>query len=63
MLPKEAIEEFKEIYKKVFNEDISNEDALVRANKLLDLYKVMFGSLVRTAQKRINTHEPINDNK
>ena len=63
MLPKEAIKEFKDIYKKVFNEDISDEDALVRANKLLDLYKAMFESLVRAGQRKINTHEPINDNK
>jgi len=63
MLPKEAIEEFKDIYKKVFNEDISDEDALVRADKLLDLYKAMFESLSRAAQGKVNTHEPRTENK
>lgn len=63
MLPKEAIEEFKTIYKQVFKEEISDADALVKANKLLDLYRVIFESLAQSAQRKINTHEPRTDNK
>lgn len=62
MLPKEAIEEFKTIYKKVFNEEISDENALVRANKLIDLYRVIFESLAQAAKIKINTHEPRTEN-
>jgi hypothetical protein len=62
MLPKEAIEEFKTIYRKVFNEEIYNEEALVRANKLIDLYRAIFGSLTQAAQRKINTYEPRTEN-
>lgn len=62
MLPKEAIEEFKTIYKEVFNEEMSDEDALVRANKLIDLYRAIFESLTQAAQRKINTYEPRTEN-
>ena len=57
MLPQEAIEEFKTIYKRVFSEEISNEEALIKANKLIDLYRAIFESLTQVAQRKINTHE------
>jgi hypothetical protein len=43
MLPKEAIEEFKKIYKQKFKKDLSNIEALRRANNLLNLYKTIYG--------------------
>ena len=42
MLPKEAIEEFKKLYKKHFGEEISDEEASRRANNLVDLYKAVY---------------------
>ncbi len=37
MLSKEEIKEFKEIYKKEFNEDIDDETAYIIADRLLNL--------------------------
>ena len=43
MLPKEAIEEFKEIYQQVFKENLSDAEASRKASKLLNLYKAVYG--------------------
>ena len=40
MLPPEAITEYKELFKKRYGLDISDEEASLRANKLLDFYTV-----------------------
>ncbi len=45
MLPQEAIEEFKILYKKRFGMDLTDEEAKVRANNLFTLYKVVYGEL------------------
>jgi len=42
MLPDEAIEEFKEIYKKEFGEELSNEEARKRAERLFGLFKAVY---------------------
>ena len=43
MLPSEAIEEFKEIWKKCFPDiELNDEDAVRRANNLLDLYNAVY---------------------
>ena len=43
MIPsKEAIEEFKEIYKKEFGEELSDQDATERATKLLNLMEAIY---------------------
>jgi hypothetical protein len=60
MLPKEAIEEFKKIYKKTFNGELSNDEALYKASMLLNLYKTVWGSdfLNKKEKERIqNEHE------
>jgi len=44
MLPKEAIEEFKRIYKQKFKKDLNDIEASRRANNLLNLYKAIYGS-------------------
>ncbi len=44
MLPKEAIEEFKVLYKKHYGQDISDEEASRRANNLVNLFKAIYGS-------------------
>lgn len=43
MLPKEAIDEFKKLYKKRFGVDLSDEEAAFRANNLVNLYKATYG--------------------
>lgn len=50
MLPKEAIEEFKSIYKSEFRESLSDKEATEEANIFLSLYKAL-----------INKPEPDND--
>lgn len=44
-LPKEAISEFKKIYKKKNGEDISDAKASELANKLLNLFKLVYTDL------------------
>lgn len=43
MLPKEAIDEYKELYQKRFGAILSDEEALFRANNLLGLYRAVLG--------------------
>jgi len=42
MLPKEAIEEFKKLYKDRFGVELSDEEASRRANNLVNLYKAVY---------------------
>jgi len=51
-LPKEAIEEFKAIYKKNFNKDLSDQEATFRANNLFNLYQAVYGSSSNTQKAR-----------
>ena len=43
MLPQEAIDEFKKLYKARFGVDLSNEEAAFRANNLVNLYEAVYG--------------------
>ena len=43
MLSKEAIEEFKKIYKQKFKEDLNDDEVFRKASKLLELYKAIYG--------------------
>jgi hypothetical protein len=42
MLPEKAIQEFKELYKKRYGVELSDEEASGRANRLFKLYKVTY---------------------
>ncbi|MEK7663879.1 MAG: hypothetical protein AAB340_00290 [Patescibacteria group bacterium] len=44
MLPKKAIEEFKRIYKKNYGIELTNEEAIKRANNLVALYEAVYGN-------------------
>jgi hypothetical protein len=44
MLPKEAIQEFKRIYAKIYKVDLTDEEAARRANNLIALYKAVYGN-------------------
>lgn len=63
MLPPEAIQEFKQIYKDVFNEEISDADAIIKANRLLDLYSAIFESLAANTKEEVNKNESRSINK
>lgn len=43
-IPKEAIEEFKQIYKSKYGEKLADSEAYCLAIKLLNLYKAVYGS-------------------
>ncbi len=43
MIPKESVEEFKQMYKKKFGVEIGDEEASFRANNLVNLYKAVYG--------------------
>jgi len=42
MLPPEAIEEFRQLYQRVFGEELNEADALERATQLLELYRAVY---------------------
>lgn len=42
MLSKQALDEFKEIWKKEYGEDISDADALERATNLLTMFDAVY---------------------
>jgi len=43
MLPKEAVEEFKVLYKKNYGIELSDEEASRRANNFVALYDAVYG--------------------
>lgn len=52
MISKKTIQQFKEIYKSVFNEELSNEEAFDKANNLLNLYKAIYENKNLTALEK-----------
>lgn len=42
MLPKQAIEEYKKLYKERFGVDLDDGEAILRANNLVNLYKAVY---------------------
>ena len=47
MISENALEEFKAIYKKEFGEDLSNQDALDKATRLLTLMKAVYKPITK----------------
>jgi len=45
MISEKALKEFKEIYKKEFDIDLSDQDTLEKATKLLNLMKAVYGPM------------------
>lgn len=43
-LPQEAVEEFKRLYKAKFNKELSDIEAIKRANNLFGLYQAVYGT-------------------
>lgn len=58
MLPKEAIEEYKVLYKKRFGVDLSDAEASFRANNLVNLYRVVLSPELKShTPERRNSKE------
>ena len=51
MLSKEAIEEYKILYKEKFGIELTNEEAILRANNLVDLYRAVYSTADFSALK------------
>jgi hypothetical protein len=47
MISKEQLEKFKLIYKKEFNKEISDQEALEQATKLLRLMEIVYKPLLK----------------
>jgi hypothetical protein len=45
MISEKALKEFKKIYKKEFDIDLSDQDALEKATKLLNLMRAVYGPM------------------
>lgn len=54
ILSKEAVEEFKELYKKRFKEELTDEEAFERATKLVNLFEVVYGPEIRKRENEKN---------
>ena len=59
MLPKKAIEEYKELYKKRFGIVLSDAEASFSANNLVNLYKAVLGTQRSNITKKVeeNGHD------
>lgn len=56
MLPPEAIQEFKQLYRDTFHEELSDAEASRRANRLVSLYGAIFEHLVAQPTEEVKTH-------
>ncbi len=54
MLPKQAIEEYKKLYKARFGVVLSDAEASLRANNLVNLYKAVLGSEHLVREKKVD---------
>ncbi|MEK7144750.1 MAG: hypothetical protein AAB794_02755 [Patescibacteria group bacterium] len=57
MLPPQALQEFKQIYRKVFGEELNDAEAERRANRLLNLYGVIFEHMTSIPNEKVKEHE------
>ncbi len=53
MISEKALKEFKEIYKKEFDIDLSDQDALDKATKLLNLIKAVYRPMTKEDYERV----------
>lgn len=54
MLPQQAIDEYKILYKKRFGVVLSDEEASFRANNLVNLYKAVLGPESSGATEKVD---------
>ena len=60
MLPPEAIQEFKQLYRDTFGEELDDTEASRRANRLVSLYGAIFDHLVVQPEEEVKTHDTRN---
>jgi len=63
MLARESIKKFKNLYKQRFKEKLSDQEAFSKANRLLNLYRSVYGLNSPNQQKeseRVNKNENYN---
>jgi len=53
MISEKALKEFKKIYKKKFDIDLSDQDALDSATKLLNLVEIVYKPMTKEEYERI----------
>lgn len=51
MIPEKALKEFKELYQKRFQVELSDEETYQKASKLLDLYETIYGQKYKNDYK------------
>jgi len=56
MISKKALKEFKEIYQKEFDIELSDKDALEKAIKLLNLMKAVYKPMLKDDYKKLKKH-------
>lgn len=63
MLPKEAIDEFKAIYKKEFGEEISDSEAYEKGLRLIQLIKAVYSPMPEIQEDDSKKSEKISGQK
>ena len=56
MITEKALKEFKLIYKKEFNVDLSDQDALEKATQLLNLMKAVYDHIPKDDYEKLQGH-------
>jgi len=56
MISKKASKEFKEIYQKEFDIELSDKDALEKTIKLLNLMKAVYKPMLKDDYKKLKKH-------
>jgi hypothetical protein len=59
MLPQKAIEEFKKLYAKNYGVELSDEEAIRRANNLVALYGAVYGNVQVGQTEKNNPQNPV----
>jgi len=58
MISQKSLEKFKKLYKERFKEELSDDEALRKATRLLNLYRAVYHSLAfYPSKKQINENE------
>jgi len=58
VIPQQSLEKFKKLYEKRFKEKISDQEALKRATRILNIYRLLYGPpIYYQSQKLTNENE------
>ena len=56
MISEERLDKFKQLYKKRFNIELSNQDALEKATKLLRIIEIVYKPTTKEDYKKLQKH-------